>query len=385
MPDISPQDPNDQGRRESVAVDCLFLDPENPRLASSDLEDPTEDELVKILWQQMAVDEVLLSIAANGYFPEEPLFVIPRGDSKDEYIAVEGNRRLTAVKLLHDEALRTSVRATGDEIDAAIREGRDPPKMLPVVVYKTRMDLWQHIGFQHVNGVKPWDSYSKSKYVADVHEEYGIPLSEIARSIGDRHATVKRLYRGHTVLRQAQEQAGFSPEDTTRPRFYFSHLYTALDQREFQELLGIEPEDSLQRDPVSADKLDDLAELLIWLYGSKATDREPAIERQNPDLNYLRDVVGSPKGLRALRDGEKLYRAWEIATGEEKRFVRALTEARSILEESMRLVSYAGGWNAEVVQDASDVLVATRKVIDSLGHLLSREREGQSPPEEEGD
>ncbi len=116
MPEAETQETNEQDRAKLVEVDDLLLDPKNPRLASNDLEDPTQEDLVKILWQQMAVDELLLSIAANGYFPEERLFVIPSDES-------EGNWRLAAVKLLRDEGLRQDVGATGPEIEEAIREG----------------------------------------------------------------------------------------------------------------------------------------------------------------------------------------------------------------------------------------------------------------------
>ncbi|MEI8190071.1 MAG: ParB N-terminal domain-containing protein, partial [candidate division NC10 bacterium] len=90
-----------------LPVDQLLLDPENPRLESVA---KTKDQLVliKAMWREMAVSEVALSIAENGFFEEEPLFAIPAPEEKGEsrYYVVEGNRRLTAVKLLLDEGLR---------------------------------------------------------------------------------------------------------------------------------------------------------------------------------------------------------------------------------------------------------------------------------------
>src|SRR5437879_3346200 len=90
-------------------VKHLRLDRENPRLPSTDLK--TDLDLIKFMWKEMAVDEVALSIAANGFFPEEPLLVIPevkgkKNFEKDSFIVVEGNRRLVAVLLLCDSVLR---------------------------------------------------------------------------------------------------------------------------------------------------------------------------------------------------------------------------------------------------------------------------------------
>src|ERR1035437_5765184 len=86
-----------------LPTDQLLLDAQNPRLASG-VAAKTQDDLLKVLWEEMAVDEVALSIAANGFFREEPLFAVP--DGKGKYTVVEGNRRLAAVILLRDEAKR---------------------------------------------------------------------------------------------------------------------------------------------------------------------------------------------------------------------------------------------------------------------------------------
>src|SRR5439155_9388683 len=96
-----------------LPVNDLLLDPENPRLESI-TSTTNQQELVKAMWKEMAVSEVAQSIAENGFFEEEPLFVIPSRPGRHEppFIVVEGNRRLTAVKLLLDEKLRAAVKAT---------------------------------------------------------------------------------------------------------------------------------------------------------------------------------------------------------------------------------------------------------------------------------
>src|SRR4051812_677168 len=110
-----------------ISVDRLLLDPENPRLSGLIPANPNRDQLAEVLWSEMAVDEVALSIAANGFFEEEPLFVVPleKGKAdpkKDRFYVVEGNRRLTAVLLLTDADLRKKVKATNlPPIDAALK------------------------------------------------------------------------------------------------------------------------------------------------------------------------------------------------------------------------------------------------------------------------
>ena len=54
------------GFREDTLVSNLLLDPNNPRLSAAE---PTTDqaELTRRLWVEMAVDELVYSIAYNSY------------------------------------------------------------------------------------------------------------------------------------------------------------------------------------------------------------------------------------------------------------------------------------------------------------------------------
>src|SRR5258708_34520853 len=93
-----------------IEVDKLLLDYENPRLASG-RDGTAQDDIVKLLWTEMSVDEVALSIVANGFFPQDNLFPIPQNPNekdqkKKKYIIEEGNRRLASLRLLRADALR---------------------------------------------------------------------------------------------------------------------------------------------------------------------------------------------------------------------------------------------------------------------------------------
>lgn len=88
-----------EGGYERIELDDLILDVKNPRLAELGITSTaTPFDLVKALWEKMAVEEVATSIAYSGYFDHEPLFVEPAPNGK--YVVIEGNRRLAAVKLL---------------------------------------------------------------------------------------------------------------------------------------------------------------------------------------------------------------------------------------------------------------------------------------------
>lgn len=134
------------GAYERIELKDLLLDVRNPRLAELGITpSATQFDLVKALWEEMAVEEVAMSIAYSGYFDYEPLFVEPTSGGK--YIVIEGNRRLAAVMLLVDVSLRQRVKAT--KLPPISKEDADALRKLPVIV-TTRQESWRYLGFKHV-------------------------------------------------------------------------------------------------------------------------------------------------------------------------------------------------------------------------------------------
>ena len=337
-------------------IDELCFDRRNPRLfLDGELDEP---DLVERLWKEFAVDELALSIASNGYFEHEPLFV---AREEGKLVVVEGNRRLAAVKLLLDSHLRSQVGATDlPEISAA----RHHELLELPAIERARENIWQYVGFKHVNGPQPWQSYAKAQYVAWVHNELGEELDEIARQIGDRHTTVRRLYRGLMVLRQAEESGRFDLDDRWKGHFSFSHLYTGLDYPNIQQLLGIDNESSFRPNPVSEKRLDALGDLCLWLYGRKSTDTRPQVQSQNPDLRRLESAIGSEAGLIALRRGLPLDVVIDISIGDEELFKGHLIEARYRLQE-------ARGKQLTGDTGDSDALRIAHEILELADHLVS--------------
>src|SRR5882762_9376812 len=79
-------------------VDNLLFDPDNPRFPST-LNGEDEDEVLDWMLKDATIVELMGSIGEQGYFPGEPLLVVP-AKKGGKYYVVEGNRRLSAVKLL---------------------------------------------------------------------------------------------------------------------------------------------------------------------------------------------------------------------------------------------------------------------------------------------
>ena len=354
------------GGYERIPVEDLDFDPQNPRLVEYfEGEKPSQDDLLRVLWEQMAVDEIAMSIAASGYFDYEPLFV---SKERGRFLVIEGNRRLAAVKLLLNDDLREKLRATDlPAISPALARSLASLPVIPT----NRKAAWRYLGFKHVNGPAKWDSYAKAQYIGQVHRQFGVPLEDIARQIGDKHRTVQRLYRASMVIDQAEQAKVFRREDRYKSHFSFSHLYTGLDYEGIANFISLRDESAESDEPVPKSKMKELGELCRWLYGDKSLDVAPQIESQNPHLRYLDEVLRSTEATGSLRAGLPLTVALEVSYGDDRVFHSALIQAKEALQKARGTLST--GFNGE------EDLMRLANAIADLASDLADEMERRAP------
>src|SRR5438105_4275885 len=100
---------DDQSTIKRRDIGSLLLDPENPRISVPPK--TKEPDIVKILYETQALDELALSLVRNGYFLEEPVVIVPAENASGKFVVVEGNRRVATIKILIDPKLRKAVGA----------------------------------------------------------------------------------------------------------------------------------------------------------------------------------------------------------------------------------------------------------------------------------
>jgi len=349
---------------EFIPVKDLHFDRQNPRLAGYELTSKSPDEeVIKTLWDEMAVDEVAMSVAASGFWPQEPLIV---AIEKGKQVVIEGNRRLAAVRaLIEPEIAKLVGTSLGTALTSEVRATLDS---LPIIK-TSREESWKYLGFKHVNGPARWGSYAKAEYIRKVHTDFGISLPDIARQIGDRHRTVQRLYRALMVLNQAVEAKVYSMDDRTKKNLSFSHLYTGLDYDGFQEFLDLESEEDESSSPVPSDRLANLRQLLIWLFGSKRDSQPPVIRSQNPDLKNLDRILRSNEARRALLRGSSIDDAVLLSDPAKDRLRANLLDAKSYLQSARGIVSEAYEGEEDILRTAGTVA----QVADDLYEELKKE------------
>lgn len=350
-----------------VPVDWLTLDPLNPRLGVPD--GPVQDQwIIAQLYRADDLGELLESIAANGYLDIEPLIVLLDGD---RLCVLEGNRRLAAIQLFRDPGLVGRIHEA-ERVQITLPEIADRHRlsleMASVYRVAERNAARSFLGFKHINGAARWTSYAKAKFAADWHRD-GVPLEEIARRIGDRHDTIRRMVSAIYVLEQAKERGLFDIQDRMAPRFNFSHLYTALSRGPYKKFLGLDGSGAhgeADDVPVPLDKMKELAEVLTWLYGSRADDVQPVVQTQNPDIKRLGEVIEHVEGIEMLRAGESLSDAHESIQPAASRFSSALLRARGELRDASNSLRGFDGRAVSLLGVAADIKETAQTVYDRM-------------------
>jgi hypothetical protein len=342
---------------EFVDPASLKLDLRNPRAGSETF--TTEEQAIKHLISTADIDEIVISIQSVGWIDFEPLIV-----ERSTRTALEGNRRLTALRLLSDPDLCKRVEYTlpASEKVATL------PAQVRVRWVDDRKEARSFIAFKHINGPAKWDAFAKARYAREWLVENGASIDDVSRAVGDNNNTVLRLVNGLTVLEQAIAE-GFDRADITARQFNFSHLYTALTRPSIRKYIGLPEEvgSLLAPRPVPEANLENLANLMGWLFGQAKQKREHVIKSQNPDLGKLVRVIGEPRAMAVLERDKSLRSAFDEVEPPSTRFADSLKETALSAERSLGLIThYAPSEQPGLLDTVQKLAQSVRLIRDEM-------------------
>jgi hypothetical protein len=290
-------------------LESLFLDGNNARLGAKAGQLKNQVEILDEIVNVFGIDDVLSSLAVNGYFEAEPLVGVQM-DKPDKVRIAEGNRRLAACLILIGDARAKNHKKRTDEYQAIQKaHGREPIRAVPVLMVAEGLNLLSYLGVRHIAASQPWDSYAKAAWVAKILEESKLTLEDVSQMIGDQHRTVARTLEGFHFVNQLINAAYFNPEESFRrgrgsnTEYPFSWVYTALGYGPIRDWLTLKDLSRVGRDkrPIKNNKLDDAGQLLTFLFGNKR--RQPAIS-DSRQIGELAKAIANPECLRHLKHGK---------------------------------------------------------------------------------
>lgn len=361
---------NNQKNRFPVATSLLEFDRGNPRLvAEKNLATASDEEVICALAEIADIGELVNSIVANGYMDIEPLIVTTKNvKTKGNYRVLEGNRRLSAIRLIQNPNLAVKCKQS---IPKDIPERvYDSFKNITVYEVEDEIESRKFIGFKHINGAHRWDSYAKARFLTGWYKseiDKGVTIESMARQLGDKNQTVRNLISGMLVLQQAQTKELFDIDDRNKPGpFGFSHLYTALNRIQYREFLDLDKDwnQTPLLEPIVKEKEKALQEILYYIYGSKKDDVKSVIKSQNPNLRELGEVLAHPLALSVLRSTNSLELAREEVFPSSTVFSESLVIAHTKVTDTLKKSSK---FSAE---DGDTLLPLAKELEESSKNIL---------------
>ena len=161
-------------KQADLKVTNLLLDSDNPRMPSGKQSQP---ETILALLHAEGTKTLALaqSIAIEGLSPIDRLIVMPAPTDSSRFIVLEGNRRVTALKILAEPALAEGI-LTPVQIKNLRKWGTDyrargMTEIVPCAVFATRAeaDVWierRHRGDQGGLGVVRWGATESARFDA---------------------------------------------------------------------------------------------------------------------------------------------------------------------------------------------------------------------------
>ncbi|WP_139200005.1 hypothetical protein [Curtobacterium sp. MCBA15_008] len=316
----------------------LLLDPENPRLPE-DLVGKSQSAMLEYLVENDVLEEIAESIFLNGFFPNEPLIVLPP-DERGARIVVEGNRRLATLQIILQSPDAQEVGAKFD-LDfsptqlAALEE-------VPAYEVANRRELASYLGFRHINGIRTWGASEKARYVSQQirdAEKLGEddPFYVVGRMVGGNARGTRTNYVGYQLLKSAEQEI----DNPRSVDYIFRHRFAVwlrvLNAKGASDLLRIDREarslSEVDRSIKSAD-YEIVSEVISDLSPGEG-GTPPLLADSRDAVDYV-SILADSQARRLLRDTRNLTLAKSILNDESlvQRAKELLSQVEALQEQN---------------------------------------------------
>ena len=183
---------------KSVRVADTILDPENPRIPPAP-STPAQLELIRLFCIHYDVYSLAKSMTEDGYFPDERIVVTEQDGS---YIVLEGNRRITALKVLMNpdlapDEMKSKFQRLGEVVERKVIAQCDA-LVAPSRNAATKLILEKHTQ----QSVLSWSPLMKAEFYRKMTEQ-GISSVEISKQYNITPSSVQGFLRTSRIYRIA--------------------------------------------------------------------------------------------------------------------------------------------------------------------------------------
>lgn len=353
-----------------VNINDINLDLENPRVPlsirrqdSTKSSDEVNQDILEYLIKTSSLTELMLSIGENGFFSGEALLLIKDPGDTEKYIVIEGNRRVSALKLLHNPELAT---ISVNKIKEASELAEEKPVKIPSIVFSNRDEILKYLGYRHITGIKNWKALEKARYMHTMYQKIKQPsiedndvYQEIAKSIGSQRSYVKRILEAFELYSYIEQNDFFNITGLNDQNFHFVNLSDSLNKENIANFLRVD-----NRDKDASFNIDNLKEWTEWIFKENA-EGGTRLKGTSSDLKDLDLVLSNPKALKLFRSQEaSLSQSVFLAEDAEYIVSISLDEALTHLIEADRALTKIDDFNK--VGNFDDSILDIRKLAKKI-------------------
>jgi len=371
----------------------ILLDDQNPRLADEYHKRP-QNEILGVLYKEFDLEEVAFSMVENGYFAEEPIVIVPKNlpkgfrwasdvdklqsdlnkvikeDKSIEFIVVEGNRRISAAKLLTDQSLRSKLKIKSSFPFASKKKVFEDLLSIPAIVYRRREEVSPYLGVRHIAGNLKWESYAKARYIAAQIEQevksgksIESSISQIKRKVGDRADTIKKQYMYYKIFNQIKDETVINANEIINR---FSLIAEAINAPSIREYIGIPSykEVNFKRPIVAKNNLKKLESVFVWIFGD-GENRRPLLTDSRMIRSRLAHVLSDSEATEYLIKYENLEEAYERSGGDEFFLKTKINHAKRNIQSALQV-----GYKFKKDKEIIDLVDELKTAIETLQDMV---------------
>lgn len=358
-----------------IPVRNLELDSENPRFVGKNIlfDKKDEGDIINHMIKEEALFDLINSIAEQGYFDGEPLLVV-KNETNDNYLVIEGNRRLSALKVLNKIVSPTYRK---EQIEELINNKKYDTDVVPCIVYKSREDADDYLGYRHITGTQQWSTFAKARFLNNLLEksikssetpDIDVLIKNMAKKIGSKGDYVRQLLNAYNSYSDYLERCDTPSANLVEVESKFSLFTTSLSYKNINDFINL-PSNSLYRketeNPISTGNID---KLLLWIYGDNNGSNKAV--KESRQLNILNKVLVSPEARNNLLRTNNLEDS-EIYSS------HLLDSYRELMRKSNDLISKATLILMQHVSDSVDskdieIIEGIEKKLQNMKKVIER-------------
>lgn len=342
-----------------IPLENIYLDPNNPRFVDTkwinipdeavmgaEIQESTRRRLI----EKFGIEKLRMNMEVNGYLPIDRVIVRKLGG--DQYVVLEGNRRICAAKLISMVAL------DGSDIPEDVIGSL---KLIPCLLYSgtDTNASWIFQGLRHITHLIDWSAYNKAKLLVEQMEEGNLSLAGVGKRFGLTPYGAGQWVRGYYAFKQAREESDFVLEVDERSYPYFQELFgrSSMQVREW-----IEWDDSEYK----FKNLMNLNEFVSWLY-PKQVDEETEEAKEDIQGDWEQRWLSRRDDIRQvsflIREAPDIFQ--EFRTMGELERLYSVAIARKYEKQAKA--------QSDPIQDAFDLLSQCVKALENIPLKVTRE------------